>query len=111
MVQMLFGMERKGKMSKDTMNGSTTNENTNDKPAMLDLIQKSPHVLGGEACIGKRRIAVWMLVRARQLGLTDEQIKTDYLPPLSEAELAAAWRYYEQNREEIDRAIHFNEDD
>ena len=78
---------------------------------MPDLIQKTPDVLGGEACIGNRRLAVWMLVRAKQLGLTDEQIKSDYLPPLTDADLAAAWTYYEQHREEIERAIRRNEDD
>jgi uncharacterized protein (DUF433 family) len=78
---------------------------------MLDIIQKTPDVLGGEACIGDRRIAVWMLVRAGQLGLSNERIRTDYLPPLGETELAAAWKYYELNREEVDRAIRRNEED
>ena len=78
---------------------------------MIDLIRKTPNVLGGDARIGDRRIAVWMLVRDRQLGLADEQIKSDYCPPLTDAELAAAWNYYEENREEIERAIRENEDD
>ena len=41
----------------------------------------------------------------------DEQMKQDYLPPLTDAELAAAWKYYELNREEIKRAIRENEED
>ena len=76
-----------------------------------NLIQKTPNVLGGEACVGNRRIAVWMLVRARQLGLTDEELKTRYLPPLSEEDLAAAWHYYQENQEEVERAIQRNEGD
>jgi uncharacterized protein (DUF433 family) len=79
--------------------------------AMLDLIRKTPNVLGGDARLGDRRIAVWMLVRARQLGLADEEIRTRYQPELTEAELAAAWRYYTENRAEIDEAIRQNEDD
>jgi uncharacterized protein (DUF433 family) len=78
---------------------------------MIDLIRKTPNVLGGDARIGDRRIAVWMLVRDKQLGLSDEEIKTEYVPQLSDEELHAAWKYYEQNREEIQRAIQENEDD
>jgi uncharacterized protein (DUF433 family) len=84
---------------------------TDDDRADSDLIRKTPNVLGGDARIGDRRIAVWMLVRDRQLGLSDAEIKKEYLPPLTNAELAAAWKYAEQNREEIDRAIRDNEED
>src|SRR5437899_307551 len=45
-------------------------------------IQKMPDVIGGDACIGKTRIAVWMLVQPRKLGMTDEEIRTRYDPPL-----------------------------
>ncbi len=75
------------------------------------LIRKTPGVLGGEARIRDVRIAVWMLVRARQLGLTDEEIRNRYRPALSQADLDAAWQYYAANRDEIDRAIAENEDD
>jgi uncharacterized protein (DUF433 family) len=73
-------------------------------------IQKTPGVIGGAACIRKTRIAVWMLVESRQLGMTDEEIRTRYDPPLSQADLEAAWEYYEHNREEIERAIQENEE-
>jgi uncharacterized protein (DUF433 family) len=76
----------------------------------LGIIRKTPGVIGGDACIGNRRIAVWMLVQAKQLGITDEQLLRDYEPPLTPAELSAAWDYYEKNREEIDQAIRDNED-
>jgi uncharacterized protein (DUF433 family) len=78
---------------------------------MLELIQKTANVLGGEACVGKRRIAVWMLVHAKQLGLTDEQIRTRYQPEITPSELAAAWKYYQENRDEVDRAIRKNKED
>jgi uncharacterized protein (DUF433 family) len=90
---------------------STKHVDANDDRADLNLIRKTANVLGGEARIGNRRIAVWMLVRDRQLGLTDEQIKSDYRPVLTDVELAAAWKYYEENREEIERAIRKNEKD
>jgi uncharacterized protein (DUF433 family) len=78
---------------------------------MLEPIQKTANVLGGEACVGQRRLAVWMLVRAKQLGLTDEQIRTRYQPEITKSELAAAWKYYHENRDEVDRAIRKYEED
>jgi uncharacterized protein (DUF433 family) len=73
-------------------------------------IQKTPGVVGGDACIGKTRIAVWMLVNAHKLGMTDDEIRTRYDPPLNQADLDAAWEYYRQNREEIEQAIRENEE-
>jgi uncharacterized protein (DUF433 family) len=66
--------------------------------------------MAGTPAFGKPRIAVWMLVNSRKLGMTDEEIRTRYDPPLSQADLDAAWQYYEQNREEIERAIRDNEE-
>ncbi len=75
------------------------------------VIRKTPGVIGGDACLGNRRIAVWMLVQAKRLGLTDEEIRFRYEQPLTEAELAAAWNYYASHPEEIDQAIRDNEQD
>jgi uncharacterized protein (DUF433 family) len=77
----------------------------------LDAIRKTPGVLGGDACVGNRRIAVWMLVQAKQVGLTDAELREDYEPPLTQNELDAAWSYYDKHREEIDLAIRDNEED
>ncbi len=74
------------------------------------VIRKTRDVLGGHARIGDRRIAVWMLVQARRLGMTDEAIRTRYRPPLTEADLDAAWRYHEAHPAEIDEAILANEE-
>lgn len=71
-------------------------------------IRKTPGVCGGDACIGQRRIAVWMLVEAKSLGITDEQLLTDYDPPLTRAELDAAWRYAAAHPDEIAEAIRQN---
>jgi uncharacterized protein (DUF433 family) len=79
--------------------------------AMTQLIRKTPDVCGGDACIGKRRIAVWMIVRDKQLGLSDEKIRTQYELPLTSDELQAAWKYYAEHREEIEQAIRDNEED
>ena len=74
-------------------------------------IRKTPGVLGGDACVGNRRIAVWMLVQARRMGRNDDQLQSDFEPPLTQAELDTAWDYYEENQEEIDQAIRGNEAD
>ena len=74
-------------------------------------IQKTPGVIGGDACIRNTRIAVWMLVEARRLGFTDAELLQRYDPPLTEQELAAAWRYAEQHHEEIETNIRDNQDD
>ena len=52
-----------------------------------------------------------MLVEARNVGITDEQLLTDYDPPLTRAELDAAWRYAAAHPEEIARAIRENDSD
>jgi uncharacterized protein (DUF433 family) len=73
--------------------------------AVASRIQKTPGVIGGDACVRDTRIAVWMLVEARNLGMPDERIRFRYEPPLEQADIDAAWGYYAQHREEVDLAI------
>jgi uncharacterized protein (DUF433 family) len=82
---------------------------TNDLTA-ASWVQKTPGVCGGDACIRDTRIAVWMLVQARRLGLSDAAQRSRFDPPLTQADLEAAWDYYEHHREEIDQAIRENEE-
>lgn len=70
-------------------------------------IERTPGVCGGEACIGKTRIAVWMIEEARRQGASDGELLQDY-PGLSAADLAAAWVYVEANPAEIESAIQDN---
>jgi uncharacterized protein (DUF433 family) len=79
--------------------------------SILVPIRKTPGVLGGEACVGDRRIAVWMLIQAKRLGATDDQLRNDYEPPLKQAELNAAWHYHAKHLQEIEQAIRDNEKD
>jgi uncharacterized protein (DUF433 family) len=72
--------------------------------AAASWIQKTPDVCGGDARIRDTRITVHGLVEWRQLGLSDEQILAS-IPGLTPADLAAAWSYYDRNREEIDGVI------
>jgi uncharacterized protein (DUF433 family) len=73
-------------------------------------IQKTPGVCGGDACVRKTRIPVWALVEARRLGFLDPELLTHYVTPLTQADLDAAWKYYDQHREEIEQAIRENDE-
>lgn len=70
-------------------------------------ITKTSGVCGGEACIAGTRIAVWLLVEAQQLGISEAQLLSDY-PHLSAADLVNAWAYADAYQSEIERAIHAN---
>ena len=74
------------------------------------LIQKTPGVIGGDACIRRTRIAVWMLVEWKQLGHTDAQLLMDF-PGLMPDDLNAAWAYHAAHPEEIEKAIRENNED
>ena len=67
------------------------------------IIEKTPDVCFGRARIRNTRIPVWILVRYRKLGATDERL-IEYYPHLTVTDLQAAWDYYEHNANEIERA-------
>jgi uncharacterized protein (DUF433 family) len=73
-------------------------------------IEKTPGVCGGEACIARTRIPVWILVNARRIGITEAELLYDY-PTISAADLTNAWAYAEAFPEEIEIAIRKNEED
>lgn len=77
------------------------------RTGMEPWIRKTPGVIGGDACIGDHRIAVWMLVEMRQLGMSDAQVRESY-PHVNPSLFDAAWRYAAAHPEEIDRAIREN---
>ncbi|HEY2910724.1 MAG TPA: DUF433 domain-containing protein [Gemmataceae bacterium] len=74
-------------------------------------IQKTPGVVGGEARIGNSRIPVWNVIQLQRHGLSDREIRVYFEKPLTEVDLEAARSYYEENRQEIDKAIRDNEAD
>jgi uncharacterized protein (DUF433 family) len=80
------------------------NSNTNGK-----AITKTRGVCGGEACIAGTRIAVWLLVEAQQLGISDAQLLQDY-PHITATDLANAWIYANTFPEEIAAVIQVNSD-
>jgi uncharacterized protein (DUF433 family) len=71
-------------------------------------IDTDPKVCGGEPCIVRTRIPVWLIVRARQLGTSDADILSNY-PSLRAEDLANAWSYYLSHKQEIEGQIRDNE--
>ncbi len=71
-------------------------------------IDSDPAVCGGEPCIVRTRIPVWLLVRARQLGSSEADLLYAY-PQLRAEDLANAWTYHRAHRDEIEKQILSNE--
>ena len=71
-------------------------------------IERTPGVAGGQACIVRTRIPVWVLEGYRRSGWTEARILASY-PTLRAADLVHAWTYVDAHRPEIDEAIKDNE--
>jgi len=68
-------------------------------------IVRTSGIVGGEPRIAGRRIRVRDVVAARDLGgLTPEEIAASVYPELTLAEVYSALAYYEDHRDEIERA-------
>ena len=65
-------------------------------------------VCGGEPCIVRTRIPVWVLVQARDLGTSEAELLRCY-PTLRAEDLANAWAYFRSHRQEIEQQIRENE--
>jgi uncharacterized protein (DUF433 family) len=71
-------------------------------------IESNPNVCGGEPCIVRTRVPVWVLVQARGLGVSEAELLRNY-PTLRAEDLVNAWGYYRAHRTDIDRQIRENE--
>jgi uncharacterized protein (DUF433 family) len=71
-------------------------------------IDSQADICGGEPCIVRTRIPVWVLVQCRKLGLSDADILSAY-PTLHAEDLAEAWAFYRSHRDQIDAEISENE--
>ncbi len=72
-------------------------------------IESNPTVCGGEACIARTRIPVWILEQARRLGTSEAELLQSY-PTLRAADLVNAWSYVAAHRGEIEQEIRENEE-
>ena len=71
-------------------------------------IDTRPDVCGGEACIVRTRIPVWLLEQARRLGITEQALLAAY-PSLRAEDLVNAWAYARSHTAEIEAQIRENE--
>lgn len=71
-------------------------------------IESRPEICGGEPCIVRTRIPVWLLVQARRLSTSEADLLRAY-PTLRAEDLANAWAYSRAHPEEIERQIRENE--
>ncbi len=71
-------------------------------------IESTPGVCGGEPCVVRTRIPVWLLEQARRLGTTAEELLRSY-PTLRAVDLANAWAYAAAHPAEIEKQIRENE--
>jgi len=72
-------------------------------------IDSAPDVCGGEPCVVRTRIPVWVLVQARRLGTSEADLLRCY-PALRAEDLANAWAYYRTHKDEIEQQIRENEE-
>ncbi|MGH9657230.1 MAG: DUF433 domain-containing protein [Bryobacteraceae bacterium] len=71
-------------------------------------IDSRPDVCGGEPCIIRTRIPVWLLEQARRLGSGEHVLLAAY-PSLRAEDLVNAWAYVRSHAAEIDAQIRENE--
>ena len=81
----------------------------NDLGDAFPDIESNPLVCGGEPCIVRTRIPVWVLVQAKNLGTSEADLLKCY-PSLRAEDLANAWAYYRAHSIEIDNQIKENEE-
>jgi uncharacterized protein (DUF433 family) len=72
-------------------------------------IDTNPEICGGEPCIVRTRIPVWVLVQARRLGKSEGDLLHAY-PTLRAEDLANGWAYARSHMEEIEQQIRENEE-
>jgi len=70
-------------------------------------IDSRPGMCGGEPCIVRTRIPVWVLEQARRLGATKQSLLSNY-PNLRPDDLANAWAYAEAHTDTIEAQIREN---
>ena len=71
-------------------------------------IDSRPDVCGGQPCIVRTRIPVWVLEQSRRLGATDQALLESF-PALRAEDIYNAWAYVRAHKHEIEDQIRDNE--
>jgi len=77
-------------------------------PEAFPGIDSRPDVCGGEPCIVRTRIPVWLLEQARRLGASEQALLAAY-PSLRAVDLANAWAYARSHAADMEARIRENE--
>jgi uncharacterized protein (DUF433 family) len=72
-------------------------------------IESTPGICGGEPCIVRTRIPVWVLEQSRRQKISEAELLRSY-PTLRAEDLANAWAYVRAHRQEIEQQIRENEE-
>ena len=72
-------------------------------------IDSASSVCGGDPCIARTRIPVWLLERYRRLGVSERDLLDSY-PALRAEDLANAWAFARIHAVEIEQQIIANEE-
>lgn len=72
-------------------------------------IESTPGVCGGEPCIVRTRIPVWILEQMRRQGLSESDVLASY-PTLRRDDLAHAWAFVRTHPDEIEQQVRENEE-
>jgi uncharacterized protein (DUF433 family) len=67
-------------------------------------IDSDPRVSGGDACVVRTRIPVWLLVQLRRQGATEADLLQSY-PVLRSEDLANVWAFARVHRSDIEAQI------
>lgn len=86
----------------------TVDVDRRQRELVVDLIERTPNVVGGSARIARTRVPVWTLFSHRRLGATDRQL-LEAFPTLRDVDLEAAWAYVALHQDEIERDIREND--
>ena len=65
-------------------------------------------VAGGDPCIARTRVPVWIFAQARRSGASEAELLRSY-SGLQAEDLANAWAYVRAHRDQIDAQIRENE--
>ena len=71
-------------------------------------IDSHADVCGGEPCIVRTRIPIWLLEQARRMGTSEQELLAAY-PSLRAEDLVNAWAFSRAHAVEIDAQIRENE--
>ncbi|MFT5369027.1 MAG: hypothetical protein ACI8V2_004001 [Candidatus Latescibacterota bacterium] len=72
-------------------------------------IDAIPGICGGEPCIVRTRIPIWILEQARLSGMSEADLLRAY-PSLRAEDLTNAWAYIRAHQIEINDQIHAHEE-